>query len=89
MSESKSTTYKITKPERLFNLTCALLYTRSGLTKNEILRSVPGYENEYVDGGDNSSLERKFERDKSSLIHNGIQLEVTIPAHEANGPSAS
>jgi len=82
MSESKSSPFKITKPERLFNLTCALLYTRNGLTKNEILRSVPGYENEYVDGGDNSSLERKFERDKSSLIHNGIQLEVTIPPHE-------
>lgn len=82
MSESKASATKISKPERLFNLTCALLYTREGLTKNQIFRSVPGYESDFVDGGDNSSLERKFERDKASLIHNGIQLEVTIPAHE-------
>lgn len=82
MSDKKPSAIKISKPERLFNLTCALLYTRSGLTKNEILRSVPGYEGEYDEGGDNSSLERKFERDKASLLHNGIQLEVAIPAHE-------
>jgi len=82
MSDKKPNAIKISKPERLFNLTCALLYTRSGLTKNEILRSVPGYEGEYDEGGDNSSLERKFERDKASLLHNGIQLEVAIPAHE-------
>lgn len=82
MSDKKPSAIKISKPERLFNLTCALLYTRSGLTKNDILRSVPGYEGEYDEGGDNSSLERKFERDKASLLHNGIQLEVAIPAHE-------
>jgi len=82
MSDKKPSAIKISKPERLFNLTCALLYTRNGLTKNEILRSVPGYEGEYSEGGDNSSLERKFERDKASLLHNGIHLEVTIPAHE-------
>lgn len=82
MSDKKPKAIKISKPERLFNLTCALLYTRNGLTKNEILRSVPGYVGEYSEGGDNLSLERKFERDKTSLLHNGIQLEVTIPAHE-------
>jgi proteasome accessory factor B len=82
MSDKEPSKIKITKPERLFNLTCALLYTREGLTKNQILRSVPGYEGDYVEGGDNSSLERKFERDKGSLLHNGIQLEVTIPPHE-------
>lgn len=89
MSEKVSGTVKVSKPERLFNLTCALLYTRNGLTKNEILRSVPGYESEYSDSGDNSSLERKFERDKASLLHNGIQLEVSIPAHEDENNQAT
>jgi proteasome accessory factor B len=89
MSENGTNKYKVSKPERLFNLTCALLYTKHGLTKNEILRSVPGYDGEYVEGGDNSSLERKFERDKSSLLHNGIQLEVTIPAHEDENNQAT
>jgi len=89
MSEKKPSAIKISKPERLFNLTCALLYTRHGLSKNEILRSVPGYETEYVEGGDNSSIERKFERDKASLLHNGIQLEVSIPAHEDENNQAT
>jgi proteasome accessory factor B len=89
MSEKKVSAIKISKPERLFNLTCALLYTTKGLSKNEILRSVPGYEAEYSEGGDNSSLERKFERDKASLLHNGIQLEVTIPAHEDENNQAT
>lgn len=89
MSEKKVSAIKISKPERLFNLTCALLYTTKGLSKNEILRSVPGYEAEYSESGDNSSLERKFERDKASLLHNGIQLEVTIPAHEDENNQAT
>ena len=89
MTNKPSNEYKVGKPERLFSLTCALLYTARGLTKAEILRSVRGYDTEYVEGGDNSSLERKFERDKESLRHNGIQLEARIPAHEDENNQAT
>jgi proteasome accessory factor B len=89
MTNKPSNEYKVSKPERLFSLTCALLYTTRGLTKAEILRSVRGYDTEYVEGGDNSSLERKFERDKESLRHNGIQLEARIPAHEDENNQAT
>jgi len=89
MNSKPSNEYKVGKPERLFSLTCALLYTTRGLTKAEILRSVRGYDTEYVEGGDNSSLERKFERDKESLRHNGIQLEARIPAHEDENNQAT
>jgi proteasome accessory factor B len=89
MTNKPSNEYKVSKPERLFSLTCALLYTSRGLTKAEILRSVRGYDTEYVEGGDNSSLERKFERDKESLRHNGIQLEARIPAHEDENNQAT
>lgn len=89
MTNKPSNEYKVGKPERLFSLTCALLYTTRGLTKTEILRSVRGYDTEYVEGGDNSSLERKFERDKESLRHNGIQLEARIPAHEDENNQAT
>lgn len=89
MTNKPSNEYKVSKPERLFSLTCALLYTTRGLTKTEILRSVRGYDTEYVEGGDNSSLERKFERDKESLRHNGIQLEARIPAHEDENNQAT
>lgn len=89
MTNKPSNEYKVGKPERLFSLTCALLYTTRGLTKAEILRSVRGYDTEYVEGGDNSSLERKFERDKESLRHNGIQLEARIPAHEDENNQAT
>ncbi|NBW72920.1 MAG: WYL domain-containing transcriptional regulator [Microbacteriaceae bacterium] len=74
--------YKIGKPERLFNLTCLLLHYQEGLTKNEILRAIPAYAEDYVEGGDNSSLERKFERDKDTLRHNGIMVEAVIPKYE-------
>ena len=89
MTTNSSNEYKVGKPERLFSLTCALLYTSRGLTKAEILRSVRGYDTEYVEGGDNASLERKFERDKESLRHNGIQLETRIPAHEDENNQAT
>ncbi|MFM8926699.1 MAG: helix-turn-helix transcriptional regulator, partial [Rhodoluna sp.] len=35
-----------------------------------------------IEGGDNSSLERKFERDKDTLRHNGIMVEAVIPKYE-------
>ena len=81
--------YKIGKPERLFNLTCLLLHYTQGVTKNEILRTIPAYAQDYVEGGDNSSLERKFERDKEELRHNGIMVEAVIPPFEDENNQAT
>jgi proteasome accessory factor B len=74
--------FALGKPERLFNLTCTLLYASEGLTKKQILQTVRGYDDEYKHGGDNSTLERKFERDKESLREIGIRIETEIPKHE-------
>jgi proteasome accessory factor B len=82
MSSKAEDDFKLGKPERLFNLTCTLLYAAEGLTKREILQSVRGYDEDFQDGGNNSTLERKFERDKESLREVGIRIEAEIPAHE-------
>ena len=58
------------KSERLVNLTIALLATKRYLTKNEIFRSIEGYE------GNEESKERMFERDKDDLRTLGIEIEV-------------
>ena len=58
------------KSERLVNLTIALLATRRYLTKNEIFRTIEGYE------GNDDSKERMFERDKDDLRSLGIEIEV-------------
>lgn len=58
------------KIERLINLTIALLATKRFLTKNEIFRSVDGYE------GSDETKERMFERDKDDLRKLGITIEV-------------
>ena len=58
------------KSERLVNLTIALLATKRYLTKNEIFRSVEGYE------GTDDAKERMFERDKDDLRSLGIEIEV-------------
>jgi proteasome accessory factor B len=71
---------KIDNSERLFNLTCALLSSRYGLTKQEILSRVQGYKERYKHGGDNSSLDRQFERDKDDLILLGVHWELENPA---------
>jgi proteasome accessory factor B len=89
MTELDPNEYKIGKPERLFQLTALLLYSTEGLTKAQILKSVPAYAKEYVEGGDNASLERKFERDKESLRHNGILLDSFIPAYEDENNQAT
>ncbi|MEY4654757.1 MAG: helix-turn-helix transcriptional regulator [Rhodoluna sp.] len=81
--------YKIGKPERLFNLTCLLLHFSNGISKNDILRSIPAYSAEYVEGGDNSSLERKFERDKDELRETGIMVEAVIAEVEDQNNQAT
>ena len=73
---------KVKAPERLLNLTLALLHTRSGLTKQEILSSVQGYREEYKPFGNNASMERQFERDKKDLAETGIPWEVFTPPSE-------
>jgi proteasome accessory factor B len=63
---------RIDLSERLFNLTCALLVSNQGLTKAEIFANVQGYKERYVQGGDNESLSRLFERDKVLLTKVGV-----------------
>ena len=58
------------KPERLINLTIALLATQRYLTKSEIFRKVQGYE------GSAETKERMFERDKDDLRTLGIVIDV-------------
>lgn len=70
--------------ERLFSLVLALLASEQGLGKAEILSTVQGYRQRYVLGGDNSSLERQFERDKDDVRELGIPLE-TIDAPDRPG----
>lgn len=62
--------------ERLFSLVLALLASEVGLTKSEVLSTVQGYRQRFVPGGDNSSLERQFERDKDDIRELGIPLET-------------
>jgi len=69
--------------ERLFSLVLALLATESGLTKNEILSTVQGYRQRYKPGGDNSNLERQFERDKDDIRDLGVPLETLDSPGEA------
>lgn len=62
--------------ERLFSLVLALLATDAGLTKHEILSTVQGYRQKYQHSGDNSNLERQFERDKDDIRELGVPLET-------------
>lgn len=67
---------RIPVEERLFSLVLALLATEAGLTKNEILSTVQGYRQRYSTSGDNSNLERQFERDKDDIRDLGVPLET-------------
>ncbi|MBN9606802.1 MAG: WYL domain-containing protein [Actinomycetales bacterium] len=76
---------KVPVEERLFSLVLALLATDAGLTKNEILSTVQGYRGRYSAGGDNSALERQFERDKDDIRELGVPLEtVEAPGESGN-----
>lgn len=70
---------RIELSERLFNLTCALLVTKVGLSKQEIFSTVQGYKEQFVSGGDNSALNRMFERDKVLLTESGVIWRSFIP----------
>ena len=69
---------KIDLSERLFNLTCALLVAGNGLSKSEIFATVQGYKEIYVPGGDQTAINRMFERDKTLLTNAGISCSVPI-----------
>jgi proteasome accessory factor B len=74
---------RIPVEERLFSLVLALLATETGLTKNEVLSTVQGYRQRYTVGGDNSALERQFERDKDDIRELGVPLETVVPPGDA------
>lgn len=63
---------KVDTATRLFNLTCALLYTREGLNRDEIFSRVSGYSEQYEPGKASTSLIKLFERDKLALSAAGI-----------------
>lgn len=74
-----------TAEQRIFSLILALLTTGDqGSTKHTLLSTVYGYAEDYVWGGKNTSLERKFERDKDHLRDLGIPLETFFP-YESSG----
>lgn len=70
---------RIDLSERLFNLTCALLVSSNGLSKAEIFATVQGYKESYQANGDNSALNRMFERDKVLLTESGVVWRSFIP----------
>ena len=58
------------KNERLVNLLILLLANKRFLTKEEIYKSVNGYE------GNSDAKDRMFERDKELLRSLGIEIEM-------------
>lgn len=72
----KGSTPRIPVEERLFSLVLALLASDQGLTKHQILSTVQGYTQRYIQGGDNANLERQFERDKDDIRELGVPLET-------------
>jgi proteasome accessory factor B len=82
---TSSSPARVPVEERLFSLVLALLATEAGLTKNEILSTVQGYRQRFSSSGDNSSLERQFERDKDDIRELGVPLEtVESPGDAGN-----
>jgi proteasome accessory factor B len=89
VSPQKQSPAPVPVEERLFSLVLALLATESGLTKNEILSTVQGYRQRYDAYGDNSTLERQFERDKDDIRELGVPLEtIETPGDPGNNQSS-
>jgi len=64
---------KQTPAERLFTLTCCLVAApRIGVSKQQLLLSVPGYQ----DADSQDALDKMFERDKKALRKAGVAIEV-------------
>ena len=79
---------RIPVEDRLFSLVLALLATETGLLKAEILSTVRGYAERYDSAGQNSNLERQFERDKDDIRELGIPLE-TVESPDRPGDNQS
>ncbi len=76
LSEQQLDARKPGKTERLLKITAALLFSKRGLSREELLAAIP----EYNSGGriDPDSALRKFEHDKSDLREIGIKIETVI-----------
>lgn len=82
MSEFEGKTSKADKSERLLQLTCVLLFSQRGLTKQEIFSAIKSYADARRQGISEESLNRMFERDKADLRATGIQVET--PAYPSD-----
>ncbi|MBC7724527.1 MAG: WYL domain-containing protein [Burkholderiaceae bacterium] len=76
MSDVPPPAPRVPVEERLFSLVLALLASDGGLTKADILSTVQGYRQRFSVRGDNTNLERQFERDKDDIRDLGVPLEV-------------
>lgn len=73
---------KVKKEDRLFSLILALVSSREGLTKTEILKTVRGYSDIYDYSG-NSALDKMFERDKEEIRSMGVIIDtLELPEEE-------
>ena len=74
--------FKVKKEDRLFSLILALVSSREGLTKTEILKTVRGY-SDIFDYNGNSALDKMFERDKDEIRSMGVIIDtLELPEEE-------
>lgn len=78
---SRAGASQIKKEDRLFSLILALVSSREGLTKSEILQTVRGYSDVYNFTA-NTALDKMFERDKSELRAMGVIIDTLELAEE-------
>ena len=64
------------KSERLLQLASALLFTKRGLTREELFFGMAAYSEALAQGTDEDSLARMFERDKKDLRSTGLLIET-------------
>ena len=73
---------RIKKEDRLFSLILALVSSREGLTKNDILKTVRGY-SDIFDYNGNTALDKMFERDKDEIRSMGVIIDtLELPEEE-------
>jgi proteasome accessory factor B len=73
---------RVKKEDRLFSLILALVSSREGLTKNEILKTVRGY-SDIFDYSGNTALDKMFERDKDEIRSMGVIIDtLELPEEE-------
>lgn len=79
MSRSEN---RVKKEDRLFSLILALVSSREGLTKTEILKTVRGY-SDIFDYSGNTALDKMFERDKDEIRSMGVIIDtLELPEEE-------